>query len=125
MGVACRVEFRSVFRVASRKFKILSFPDVLAHGKSYEHGFSKKCEGHKRCVKSHRVEFRSIFRAPSQKFKILDILDVIAHGKSYRHGFMKKCDSHKLCAKSRAESSFDRFLVHHLGNSKYWTFPTY
>ncbi|RWV78089.1 hypothetical protein GW17_00060998 [Ensete ventricosum] len=68
-----------------------------------------------------RVEFRSVFRAPSQKFKIQAIHDVLAHGKSYEHGFMKKCDGHKLCA----ESSFDRFFVHRLGNSKYWTFPSY
>ncbi|RRT32806.1 hypothetical protein B296_00055986, partial [Ensete ventricosum] len=45
----------------------------------------------------------------------------LAHGKSYEHGYMKKCDGHKLCA----ESSFDRFFVHRLGNSKYWPFPTY
>ncbi|RWW61685.1 hypothetical protein BHE74_00031241 [Ensete ventricosum] len=49
---------------------------------------------------------------------------VLAHDKSYEHGFVKKRDGHKLCAKSRAESSFDRFFVHHLKNSKYWSFPT-
>ncbi|RZS25892.1 hypothetical protein BHM03_00059165 [Ensete ventricosum] len=49
-----------------------------------------------------RVEFRSVFRAPSRKFKILAIHDVLAH-----------------------ESSFDRFFVHRLGNSKYWSFPSY
>ncbi|RWW50800.1 hypothetical protein BHE74_00042902 [Ensete ventricosum] len=48
-----------------------------------------------------------------------------AHGKSYEHGFAKKCDDHNLCAKSRVELSFDRFFVHHLGNSKYWQFPAY
>ncbi|RWW45534.1 hypothetical protein BHE74_00048619 [Ensete ventricosum] len=26
-------------------------PNVLAHGKSYEHGFLKKCDGHKVCTK--------------------------------------------------------------------------
>ncbi|RRT31139.1 hypothetical protein B296_00056026 [Ensete ventricosum] len=67
-------------------------------------------------ARSHaRVKFRSIFRAPSRKFKILAIHDVLAHGKSYEHGFTKKCDGHKLCA----ESSFERFFMHHLGNSKY------
>ncbi|RRT31676.1 hypothetical protein B296_00054676 [Ensete ventricosum] len=59
-----------------------------------------------------RVEFRSLFHAPSQKFKVLAIPEVLALGKSYEHGFMKKRDGHKLCA----ESSFDRFFVHHLGN---------
>ncbi|RWW38733.1 hypothetical protein BHE74_00056005 [Ensete ventricosum] len=33
----------------------------------------------------------------------------------------QKCDSHKICA----ESSFDRFFMHRLGNSKYWSFPSY
>ncbi|RWW01927.1 hypothetical protein GW17_00035001, partial [Ensete ventricosum] len=68
-----------------------------------------------------RVEFRSVFRAPSRKFKILAIHVVLAHGKSYELGFTKKRDGHKLCA----ESSFDRFFVHRLGNSKYWSFPSY
>ncbi|RRT51581.1 hypothetical protein B296_00048527 [Ensete ventricosum] len=62
------------------------------------------------------VEFRSIFHAPSRKLKIMAISDVLAHGKSYEHGFGKKCDGHKLCDKSHAESSFDRFFVHRLGN---------
>ncbi|RRT81767.1 hypothetical protein B296_00012073 [Ensete ventricosum] len=44
---------------------------------------------------------------------------------SYEHGFAKKCNGHKLCAMSRVESSFDRFFMHHLKNSKYWPFPTY
>ncbi|RRT31183.1 hypothetical protein B296_00057741, partial [Ensete ventricosum] len=68
-----------------------------------------------------RVEFRSVFRAPSRKFKILAIHDVLPQGKSCEHGFMKKHDGHKLCA----ESSFDRFFVHHHENSKYWSFPSY
>ncbi|RWW56367.1 hypothetical protein BHE74_00036920, partial [Ensete ventricosum] len=68
-----------------------------------------------------KVELRSVFHAPSQKFKILVIPNVIAHGKSYKHGFTKKYDSQKLCAKS----TFDRFIVHHLINSKYWSFPMY
>ncbi|RRT31299.1 hypothetical protein B296_00058114, partial [Ensete ventricosum] len=46
------VEFRSVFHAPSRKFKILVFPVLLAHGKSYEHGFEKKYDGHKLCTKS-------------------------------------------------------------------------
>ncbi|RZS18823.1 hypothetical protein BHM03_00051147, partial [Ensete ventricosum] len=47
-----RVEFRSVFRAPSRKFKILAIPDILAHEKSYEHGFMKKHIGHKLCAMS-------------------------------------------------------------------------
>ncbi|RWW10124.1 hypothetical protein BHE74_00023430, partial [Ensete ventricosum] len=61
------------------------------------------------------VEVRSIFRAPSWKFKILVFLNVLAHGKFYEYGFMKKHNGHKLYATSR----FDRFFMHHLGNSKY------
>ncbi|RWW68770.1 hypothetical protein BHE74_00023671, partial [Ensete ventricosum] len=59
------------------------------------------------------------FFAPSRKFKILAIPNVVTHGKSYKHDVMKKCDSNKLCAKSRAKSSFDRYFVPHLRNSKY------
>ncbi|RRT31886.1 hypothetical protein B296_00058058, partial [Ensete ventricosum] len=70
------------------------------------------------------VEFRSVFRVLSQKFKIRAIPNVFAHGKLYEHVFVKKRDGHKLCAKSREESSFNRFFVHCLGNSKYWPFPT-
>ncbi|RZR80494.1 hypothetical protein BHM03_00006532, partial [Ensete ventricosum] len=47
-----RVEFRSVFRAPSRKFKRLAIHGVLAHGKSYEHGFTKKRDGHKVCAES-------------------------------------------------------------------------
>ncbi|RWW56593.1 hypothetical protein BHE74_00036681 [Ensete ventricosum] len=124
-------------------FKILSIPNVLALGKSYEEGFVKKCVGHKLCAKSsfdrfffcivsefqnighsqrishEKVEFRSVFRAPSQNFKILAIPNVLDHGKSYEHGFKKKCDGHKLCPKSRVESCFDRFFMYRLGISKY------
>ncbi|RWW38876.1 hypothetical protein BHE74_00055851, partial [Ensete ventricosum] len=51
------VDFRSVFRSPSRKFKILAIPNVLDHGKSYEHGLVKKCNGHKVCTKSNFVQF--------------------------------------------------------------------
>ncbi|RZS01458.1 hypothetical protein BHM03_00031289, partial [Ensete ventricosum] len=71
------------------------------------------------------VDIRSVFCAPSLKFKILVIPNIFAHEKSYEHGFMKKCDDHKLCPKSRARSRFDQFFMHCLGDSKYWSFPTY
>ncbi|RRT31419.1 hypothetical protein B296_00055926 [Ensete ventricosum] len=140
-------EFLSVFRASSRKFKILAIPDVLAHGKLYEHGFKKKCDGHKLCAKVEfrsvlrepsrkfkilvihdvlaHVEFRSVFHVPSQKFKILVFPVLLAHGNSYKHAFTKKYDGHKLCPKLHAESSFDRFFMHRLGNSKYWPFTMY
>ncbi|RWW35830.1 hypothetical protein BHE74_00059194, partial [Ensete ventricosum] len=35
--------------------------------------------------------------------------------------FTRKRDGHKLFT----ESSFDQFFVHRLGNSKYWSFPSY
>ncbi|RRT65165.1 hypothetical protein B296_00027789 [Ensete ventricosum] len=41
-----KVEFRSVFRVLSQKFKIQAIPNVFSLWKSYEHGFTKKCYGH-------------------------------------------------------------------------------
>ncbi|RRT59995.1 hypothetical protein B296_00004031 [Ensete ventricosum] len=46
-----KVEFRSIFRAPHQNFKILTIPNVLAHGKLYEHGFAKKREGHKLCTK--------------------------------------------------------------------------
>ncbi|RRT33495.1 hypothetical protein B296_00054991 [Ensete ventricosum] len=81
------VEFQSIFRALSWKFKILAIPNVLDHGKSYKHGFTKKHNGHKlsrSCEQSRvsidfSVDFRSVLRAPYQKFKILAILDVLAH----------------------------------------------
>ncbi|RZR93449.1 hypothetical protein BHM03_00021957 [Ensete ventricosum] len=135
--VARDVEFRSVFHAPSRKFKILAIPNVLAHGKSYEHGFAIQCDGHILCVMlifdpfMHRLcdskywpfsmyypkgslEFRLVFRASSRKLKILAIPNVLAHGKSYEHGFVKKYDGNKLC-----EVEFDQFFVHHLKNLKY------
>ncbi|RWV86090.1 hypothetical protein BHE74_00048099, partial [Ensete ventricosum] len=51
------VEFRSDFSATSRDFKILAIPIVLAHEKSYEIGFMKKCNGHKLCVKSRFSRF--------------------------------------------------------------------
>ncbi|RZS25216.1 hypothetical protein BHM03_00058389, partial [Ensete ventricosum] len=56
------VEFRSVFHAPSRKFKILAIPIVLAHGKSYEHGFMKKHDGHTLCIKSRtKSSFNKFF----------------------------------------------------------------
>ncbi|RWW55282.1 hypothetical protein BHE74_00038085, partial [Ensete ventricosum] len=120
----CRVEFRSVFRAPSQKFKILAIHDILAHGKSYEHGFMKKHDGHKLCGKSpaessfdrffmHRLENSNYSSFP------------MYHGKSYEHGFTIKRNGPKLCAKSLAEPSFDPFFVHRRENSKYWPFATY
>ncbi|RWW47066.1 hypothetical protein BHE74_00046974 [Ensete ventricosum] len=69
----------------------------------------------------HDVEFLSVFCASSQKFQILSIPNVLVHGESFEHSFIKKYNIHKLYVMS----SFDRFFVHHLINSKYWPFPTY
>ncbi|RZR91987.1 hypothetical protein BHM03_00020215 [Ensete ventricosum] len=58
----CKVEFRSVFRAPSRKFKIPAIPNVIAHGKSYEHGFMKKYDGHKLRTKSRsKLSFNWFF----------------------------------------------------------------
>ncbi|RWW37977.1 hypothetical protein BHE74_00056829 [Ensete ventricosum] len=128
------VSFRSIFHVPSQNFKILTIPNVLALGKSYEQGFMKKRDGNKLCEKSHFDRFLvhrlsrnfKILTIPnvlahSNNFKILAIPNVLAHGKSYEHGFAKKCDGYKFCVKS----CFDRFFVHRLEISKYWPFPTY
>ncbi|RWV80089.1 hypothetical protein GW17_00058687 [Ensete ventricosum] len=55
-----------------------------------------------RIARRGEAKFRSVFRAPSRKFKILANPNVLSH-----------------------ESSFDRFYVHHLRNTKYWPLPTY
>ncbi|RWW38878.1 hypothetical protein BHE74_00055847 [Ensete ventricosum] len=106
INITREVEFPSVFRAPSLKFKILAIPKVQAHGKSYGHDFIKKCNGHKVSQSCTEVEFRTVFCAPSQKFKILVIPNAFAYGNSYEHYFMKKCDGHKLYVKSCAKSSF-------------------
>ncbi|RWW79410.1 hypothetical protein BHE74_00012305 [Ensete ventricosum] len=83
-----RSRVRLVFCAPSRKFKILAIPCVFAHGKSYEHGFLKKYNGHKHCTKSSFNRF--FVRLLSRKFKILVIPNVLAHRKWYEHGFTKK-----------------------------------
>ncbi|RWW42388.1 hypothetical protein BHE74_00052077 [Ensete ventricosum] len=55
--VTRKVKFRSVSRAPSQNFKILAIPNVLAHGKLYEHDFMKKRDGHKLCTKSHFDRF--------------------------------------------------------------------
>ncbi|RZR93501.1 hypothetical protein BHM03_00022020 [Ensete ventricosum] len=95
-----RVEFQSVFRAPSQNFKILAIPNVLAHGKLYEHCFTKKHDGHKLYAKSradssfdrffvHRFEISQYWPFPMYR------------GKSYEHSFVKNRDGHKLCTKSR------------------------
>ncbi|RRT45977.1 hypothetical protein B296_00053806 [Ensete ventricosum] len=51
------VEFRSVVGAPSQKFKILAIPNVLAEGKSSEHDFAKKCDGHRVYAKSRFDRF--------------------------------------------------------------------
>ncbi|RWV93724.1 hypothetical protein BHE74_00048627 [Ensete ventricosum] len=41
-----------IFCAPNRNFKIHVIPNVLVHGKSYKHDFTKKCDGHKFCTKS-------------------------------------------------------------------------
>ncbi|RWW73416.1 hypothetical protein BHE74_00018742 [Ensete ventricosum] len=118
------VEFRSIFCAPSRKFKILAIPKPMAYGKSYAHGFEKKHDGHKLCAKSRKIEFRSIFRASSRKFEIMAIPNVLDH-ESRTSTVSRKTGTVINFAKSCAKSSFDRFFMHYLGNSKYWPFPTY
>ncbi|RWW43572.1 hypothetical protein BHE74_00050751 [Ensete ventricosum] len=67
MRLTCIFEFRSVFCAPSRKFKILVIPVLLAHGKSYKHGFVKKYDGHKLCSKSNFDRF-FIHRLENSKY---------------------------------------------------------
>ncbi|RWW42634.1 hypothetical protein BHE74_00051877 [Ensete ventricosum] len=50
-------EVRSVIRPPSQKFKILSIPNILAHGKSNMQGFMKNHDGHKLYVMSRLDQF--------------------------------------------------------------------
>ncbi|RWW73415.1 hypothetical protein BHE74_00018743 [Ensete ventricosum] len=90
-----------VFHSPSRIFKILVIPNVLAHGKSYEHSFMKKTMVINFAQSHTKSSFVSInFFIPSRKLKILVIPNMLARGKSYNRGFIKKRDGHKLCPKS-------------------------
>ncbi|RWV82178.1 hypothetical protein GW17_00056348 [Ensete ventricosum] len=111
------VEFRSVYCAPSRKFKILAIPKVLANEKSYEHGFTKKYDGHKLCAMSRAkssFDWFFVHHLGNSNYRPFPVY-YRAHGKSFKHSFAKKCNDHKLCTKS----SFDRFFEHHLENSKY------
>ncbi|RWW31415.1 hypothetical protein GW17_00003949, partial [Ensete ventricosum] len=50
-------EVRSVTRAPSWKFRIPNIPNILALGKSYEHSFEKKRDGHKHCANSRFDRF--------------------------------------------------------------------
>ncbi|RRT71183.1 hypothetical protein B296_00033875, partial [Ensete ventricosum] len=85
-----KVEFRSIFYAPSRKFKILAIPNVLAHRKSYEHGFMKKHDNHTICTKSRvKSSFDRFFVHLVRNSKIQAIPNVLAYRKSYEHGFVK------------------------------------
>ncbi|RZS24065.1 hypothetical protein BHM03_00057096 [Ensete ventricosum] len=110
--------FRSIFCAPSRNFKILAICHVLAHRKSYEHGFVKKCDSHKLYTKL-RVESVSIdFSCTVSEFQNTGHSQLLAYGRSYKNGFVKKCDGHTVCTKSSAKL-FDLFSVLHLRTSKY------
>ncbi|RRT63240.1 hypothetical protein B296_00027325 [Ensete ventricosum] len=77
--------------------------NVLAHGKSCKH-----------------VEFGH-FLCSDSKFQNTGHCQRICPLDVARALFCEKHDGHKLCVKSR----FDRFFMHHLRISKYWSFPAY
>ncbi|RZS13183.1 hypothetical protein BHM03_00044730 [Ensete ventricosum] len=83
-----KVEVQLKFCASSLKFKILAIPKVLAHGKSYEHGFMKEIT--QRSLTLRKIMFRLVIHAPSRKFKILSIPNVLTSGKLYKHDFIKK-----------------------------------
>ncbi|RRT31403.1 hypothetical protein B296_00049582 [Ensete ventricosum] len=68
--------------------------NVFAHGKSYEHGFTKKRDGHNLCTESSFDRF-FVYRLGNSKILVFPVL--LAQGKSYKHAFAKKYDGHKLC----------------------------
>ncbi|RZS08624.1 hypothetical protein BHM03_00039616, partial [Ensete ventricosum] len=90
------VEFRSSFYAPSQKFNILAIPNVLARGKSYEHGFMKKYDCHKLCAKSHaKSSFDRFFVYCLRNLKYWPF----PTRKSYEHGFTKKHDDHDFFIK--------------------------
>ncbi|RZR78351.1 hypothetical protein BHM03_00003655 [Ensete ventricosum] len=44
--------FDRFFMLHLRYSKILAIPNILAHGKLYEHDFTDKCDDHNLCAKS-------------------------------------------------------------------------
>ncbi|RRT65724.1 hypothetical protein B296_00000282 [Ensete ventricosum] len=127
-----KVEFRSVFHAQSQKFKILAIPNIISHGKSYEHNFVNKCYSHKLCAKlsfdqffEHHLKnlkywsFPTYFEHSHVQSRVLisflcTIFEVQNSGHSQhispwevvRVWFYKKSRWSKLCAKSRVKSSF-------------------
>ncbi|RWW75703.1 hypothetical protein BHE74_00016249 [Ensete ventricosum] len=104
------VEFRSIFRAPSRKLKILAIPIVIAHGKSYEHSFVKKCV----VIKFAQISIG--FSCTVTKIQNTGNSQHTSQGKLYEHGFTKKRDDHKLYAKLCTKSSFEWFFAHHIRN---------
>ncbi|RRT41613.1 hypothetical protein B296_00052098 [Ensete ventricosum] len=68
MSMVSQKKFRSweVVRARFRK-KILATPNVLAHGKSYEHAFAKKPDGHQHCTKLSFDQF-FVYRLKISKY---------------------------------------------------------
>ncbi|RWV90317.1 hypothetical protein BHE74_00049679 [Ensete ventricosum] len=60
-----------VFCGPSQKFKILPIPNVLSHSKLYEHGFMKKHDVHKLCVKSRFYRFFALHLKNSKYYPFL------------------------------------------------------
>ncbi|RZR95035.1 hypothetical protein BHM03_00023824, partial [Ensete ventricosum] len=63
-----QIKFRSIFCSLYQNFKILFIPNVLAHGKTYEHGFAKKCDSRKLCTMSRRKSSDDHFSRTISKF---------------------------------------------------------
>ncbi|RRT43173.1 hypothetical protein B296_00050308, partial [Ensete ventricosum] len=83
-------EFRSIFHASSRKFKILTNPNVLAYVKSYEHDFTKKYDGYKVSQCCARSQVSIGFLCTISKIQNSGHSEVLAHGMSYEHGFTEK-----------------------------------
>ncbi|RWW54164.1 hypothetical protein BHE74_00039267 [Ensete ventricosum] len=88
----CDAKFRSVFHGPSWKFEILAIPNVFTHVKSYEHGFTKKCDGYKLCAKLN-FDWVFVHRLGNLKyyhFQCISSWEVV------RARLVKKCDGQKL-----------------------------
>ena len=83
-----------VFRTPSRKFKILTIPNILALWMLYKLGYATKFDGYKVYAESR---FDQFFCALSRIFEILTIPNILALGKLFKLGFANTRDGNQVC----------------------------
>ncbi|RWV93720.1 hypothetical protein GW17_00043803 [Ensete ventricosum] len=123
--IAHKVSFQSIFHAPSQNFKILAIPSVLAHEKSYEDNFIKKCKGHKLCAKSRAKSRFDRFSCIILGFQNTGNSQRISPWEVIRARFNDKTRLSKTLHIVALNVSFRSIFLHRLGISKYWPFPAY